>query len=1040
MYKKLKIFCLSFLMILLTLSIPVQAAEKQDDNLKVNYLVEKTSEKDATIKINVQNISNHVLKNIHLQNDIPSSFEVEGENELTIESLNSSESKEITINVKLKNNVVNDENQSNTTSTDNDSNSQNQNNLNLTDKDSNSQNQKETSSVQTGDSIQIGRWIIALFISVLVVCGIIKAKKKKSILSLLLVAAMLLNTTSVVKAAEVINKEIQVKEHIVLNNIDYEFGLNISYAIENEEEIENPDTLTRGEWINRLVDAMDYEDLEVTIDEPYFTDTVGTDVEESINYAVAYRIVDLDDTEFHPYTLASREFIAVTTVKALGFQPQEDLSCADSEDVKDLKNAYLAVKLGIIDLVDDHFYPAENGTVGLAEQALNVVKTVLASTEVSDVPYSNIAYQDGVIVLEQNEVVNDGSNLIVNSDSITQKISAGSIVAVRDIACYEVTSVQNTENGIVLETTEAEIQDAIKSMNFEGELYADFSQFEPAEGVVVNLPATRTVTTPDLGSMPFTLSISDNVKVKGKVDAKISVSAKADVDFGWKWPPIDCKNLYFRLDPDLDVEAGIYVGDADGAIDQETYDKVKKAFENGNRCKGSINLGKVPVVGIPGVRVYIDLGLAYDANGFFKLIWNYNGQVGFQIYENNPRGIYSATSTLTPQLGGEIKLGPEIAAVLKTAGYDLFDLSTSAGAQGKGDITLRPTGMVCSDLGVNVYWDMSVLKNSKLAEWFNWGWSYNIWDAANSPLKINGHAENWSIVPECTYVEPTVPSDELQFNGHKYKFYNDSMTWEEAKTFCEQQGGHLVTISSEDEQSFLEDNCTGEKNLYWIGLQEIGDNWGWVTGEEVSYTNWATGEPNEDFNDTEYYAQMYGKDYDDNHLGEWNDSRNDSGTLTFYQLENVGFICEWDSENITENILEFGGHKYKLYNDKSMSWEEAKTFCEEQGGHLVTITSADEQDAIYEYAKQFDIHSDIWIGVSDTNVEGDWSHWITGEEVTFTNWGTGEPDNYQGIEQDYGVICMEHKSGSGYDVQPGQWDDIAENGETASGFFICEWE
>ena len=185
---------------------------------------------------------------------------------------------------------------------------------------------------------------------------------------------------------------------------------------------------------------------------------------------------------------------------------------------------------------------------------------------------------------------------------------------------------------------------------------------------------------------------------------------------------------------------------------------------------------------------------------------------------------------------------------------------------------------------------------------------------------------------------------------------------------------------------------------------------------------------------------MYGKDYDDNYLGEWNDSRNDSGTLTFYQLENVGFICEWDSENITENILEFGGHKYKLYNDKSMSWGEAKTFCEEQGGHLVTITSADEQDAIYEYAKQFDIHSDIWIGVSDTNVEGDWSHWITGEEVTFTNWGTGEPDNYQGIEQDYGVICMEHKSGSGYDVQPGQWDDIAENGETASGFFICEWE
>lgn len=144
-------------------------------------------------------------------------------------------------------------------------------------------------------------------------------------------------------------------------------------------------------------------------------------------------------------------------------------------------------------------------------------------------------------------------------------------------------------------------------------------------------------------------------------------------------------------------------------------------------------------------------------------------------------------------------------------------------------------------------------------------------------------------------------------------------------------------------------------------------------------------------------------------------------------------------EEIPSDSLEFNGHKYKFY-DNSMTWEEAKAFCEEQGGHLVTITSADEQNAIYQYAKQFDVHSDIWIGISDAEVEGDWSHWITGEEVTFTNWGTGEPDNYQGIEQDYGVMCMEHKSGSGYEVQPGQWDDIAANGETASGYFICEWD
>lgn len=155
-------------------------------------------------------------------------------------------------------------------------------------------------------------------------------------------------------------------------------------------------------------------------------------------------------------------------------------------------------------------------------------------------------------------------------------------------------------------------------------------------------------------------------------------------------------------------------------------------------------------------------------------------------------------------------------------------------------------------------------------------------------------------------------------------------------------------------------------------------------------------------------------------------------------------------ENITQNvsmgsasedssdILEFDGHSYKFYDD-SMSWEDAKAFCEEQGGHLVTITSEEEQNAVYQYVAQFGIDADIWIGISDVESEGDWSHWVTGEEVTYTNWGENEPDNIDG-GQDYGVICTGYRSGSGYYVEPGQWDDIAANGETASGYFICEWD
>ena len=42
---------------------------------------------------------------------------------------------------------------------------------------------------------------------------------------------------------------------------------------------------------------------------------------------------------------------------------------------------------------------------------------------------------------------------------------------------------------------------------------------------------------------------------------------------------------------------------------------------------------------------------------------------------------------------------------------------------------------------------------------------------------------------------------ETTFDGNTYRFYSDEVTWYTAKRFCEEQGGHLVTIGSEEENS-----------------------------------------------------------------------------------------------------------------------------------------------------------------------------------------------------------------------------------------------
>ncbi|PTQ76272.1 putative secreted protein with PEP-CTERM sorting signal [Nitrosomonas oligotropha] len=62
------------------------------------------------------------------------------------------------------------------------------------------------------------------------------------------------------------------------------------------------------------------------------------------------------------------------------------------------------------------------------------------------------------------------------------------------------------------------------------------------------------------------------------------------------------------------------------------------------------------------------------------------------------------------------------------------------------------------------------------------------------------------------------------------------------------------------------------------------------------------------------------------------------------------------------------------------------------GGHLVTVTSADENTFVHTLTTG----GATWLGASDVAVEGEW-RWVSGPEagqlLTYTNWGPGEPNN-----------------------------------------------
>ncbi|XP_066537301.1 C-type lectin domain family 4 member F-like [Hoplias malabaricus] len=86
------------------------------------------------------------------------------------------------------------------------------------------------------------------------------------------------------------------------------------------------------------------------------------------------------------------------------------------------------------------------------------------------------------------------------------------------------------------------------------------------------------------------------------------------------------------------------------------------------------------------------------------------------------------------------------------------------------------------------------------------------------------------------------------FRGKCYYFSTDKKTWTDSRDACVAEGGHLVIVSSTEEQEFLKKSAPiPDKNYYWVGLTDVvkeGD-WRWLDGTPLSATPrmWSSDQP-----------------------------------------------------------------------------------------------------------------------------------------------------------------------------------------------------
>ena len=147
------------------------------------------------------------------------------------------------------------------------------------------------------------------------------------------------------------------------------------------------------------------------------------------------------------------------------------------------------------------------------------------------------------------------------------------------------------------------------------------------------------------------------------------------------------------------------------------------------------------------------------------------------------------------------------------------------------------------------------------------------------------------------------------------------------------------------------------------------------------------------------------------------------------------------------------GHYYDIIRvPAGISWTAANNAALAANGHLATITSSAEGLFVYTnlvdnpiYWNQEPGGSDLgpWLGAYQTSDNGSQASlnwvWVTGEPWSYTDWHSGEPNNFTGLLENY----LSYKCSATANCRSPQWNDLPDN---ISGFgtsvlaYVIEWD
>ena len=314
-------------------------------------------------------------------------------------------------------------------------------------------------------------------------------------------------------------------------------------------------------------------------------------------------------------------------------------------------------------------------------------------------------------------------------------------------------------------------------------------------------------------------------------------------------------------------------------------------------------------------------------------------------------------------------------------------------------------------------------------------------------------ATGWSIrrragLPLEAAALPRSHAQRFAGNGHWYQRIEVPMSWTDAEEVCRALGGHLATVTTVEENTFLY-WWMATSSVCWLGaFEDERGRWQWVTGEPFAWTQWAEGEPSNS-DDAERWMNFGNSQLTHFRKGaNWNDhgeSGEHSGWLLTYP------VCEWEPPAVpppgpssvehagklprtAARRFDCNGHWYARIN-VPLSWPEAEAVCLALGGRMACPRSSEENEFLFD---AFASDRLCWIGATDRAAEGMWTD-AAGAPLEFAPWTGGEPNNAESIEH---YVQFGSAMRSGIREFGAEWNDADADGAWLARmmtFPIVEW-